>query len=153
MLKLSLIFAVMLFFTCSKTTDNFYADSKNMKTEIMELSKRSGISFSEKAKVVFQEDNLGGSQEAQGWLIYSDKSIELPKDEVGYIEKGDAQEYLENFKKNAPEENFGNLKSGKSISSSWMKEDGVWRKEDGAWSGTIIETDKGFYLKMEWVKQ
>lgn len=153
MLKFSLILIALLSFTCSKAANDFYADKKNMKTEIAELSKRSGINFSEKAKVIFQEDNLGGAQEAQRWLIYSDKSIELPKDEIGYIEKDDAQQYLKNFQKDAREEDFGKLKSDKSLSSSWMKEDGVWRKEAGKWDGTIIESDKGFYLELEWVKQ
>lgn len=153
MSKLGLVFVIILFFSCSKATNEFFTNEKNMKTNISELSKRSGISFSENTRIISQEDNLGASQESQGWLIYSDKFIVLPKDEIGYTEKNDASEYLENFEKNAREENFGKLKSDKSTSSSWMKEDGIWRKETGKWDGTIIETDKGFYLELEWVKQ
>jgi hypothetical protein len=149
MLKFALL-SIFFLFACT-TPQN--SANKTMTTNIKELSERSGIAFSEKSRVIFQEDNLGAKQEAQNWLIYSDSPLTLPKGELGYKEKDDAKEYLSNFQKNAREENFGTLKSTKSLSSSWLKDDGVWRKEPGRWDGTIIETEKGFYLNLEWVKQ
>lgn len=92
------------------------------------------------------EDNLGGHQESQGWIIFSEKPVTLPKGDLDYTKDDDAETYLESFKQSAPRENFGKLKSNESLSSSW-------EKPESAWDATIIQTDKGFYIELEWVKQ
>ncbi len=115
-------------------------------TPIKELGERSGIAFEQETRVLFQEDNLGGQQEAQLWLIQSKNGIALPKGEAGYLENEDARNYLDEFLKHSSRDAVGSLKSPRSTTS-------FWENANGNWQGTVIQADGGTYLRLEWGKQ
>jgi len=144
LIKYLLIF-VVLFYGCENAHINL-SEETTMKTTIEEINKRSGLNLDKASEVLNQEDNLGGHQESQAWLISSKDAVNLPKGEFGLKEDSDAAEYLSRYKKNHPRQEFGKLVSEKSVSSSWDR-------KDSAWSGTIIQTEKGYFLELQWVKQ
>lgn len=116
------------------------------KTTINEIIQRSGINIIGGSEVLFEEDNLGGHQQAQNWLIYTNKEVTMPEGEGGYLTRDDAADYLADFQKLAPRISFGELKSGKRTTS-------IWENNDGGWHGTYIVTSNGCYLNLEWNKQ
>jgi hypothetical protein len=146
MIKYFLIFTV-LFLSCSLNScaSNYKNDSsqKNMKTDIKELRQRSKIDFDENSKIIFEEDNLGGNQESQRWIVFSPKKPTLPTDDLGHREGEDAESYLSQFKNAVRNEDFGALVSKKTLLSSWKS----------GWNAAVIQTNKGFYTELEWVKQ
>ncbi len=115
-------------------------------TPIKEVGERSGIAFEQDARVLFQEDNLGGQQEAQLWLIHSRNGIILPKGEAGYLENEDARNYWDEFLKHSSRDAVGSLKSPRSTTS-------FWETANGNWQGTVIQAEGGTYLRLEWGKQ
>ncbi len=143
-MKYLLVLVIMLY-GCENTQLNVAKEAK-MKTTIEEINTRSGLTLDKASKIIHQEDNLGGHQESQAWLVSSKDVMDLPKGEFGIKEDGDAKTYLSRFKRNSPSQEFGKLTSEKSISSSWDK-------KDSAWNGTIIQTEKGYFLELQWVKQ
>lgn len=140
-MKYLLIIAV-LFATCGgiKIERN---DKKP--TDMKEIVQRSGIEF-DGGEVLFEEDNLGGHQEAQSWLIRSAREISLPKGEGGYLTGDDAANYLADFQRLSPQTSFGKPNSDKRTTS-------LWENENGGWQGNYIMTETGCYLSLEWVKQ
>ena len=114
-------------------------------TDIKEIAQRSGIKF-DGGEVLFEEDNLGGHQQAQAWLIHSVEKISLPEGEGGYLTGDDAAKYLADFERLAPQTSFGKLTGDKRTTS-------IWDNENGGWQGTYILTETGCYLTLEWVKQ
>ncbi len=102
--------------------------------------------FKGNCQVLFQEDNIDGHQQAQSWIIFSMEEIVLLKKESGFIEATDASKYLADFQELVPSHSLGELKSQKSTTS-------FWENKNGNWQGTIINTNNGYYLTLEWVKQ
>ena len=77
------------------------------------------------------------------WIVFSPKRPNLPKDEVGIQEEEGADENLSQLKQIVREEDFGKLVSNKVLISFWEME----------WKAFVIQTDKGFYTDIEWIKQ
>ena len=139
-----LLFFVVVFAACAYIKPA--GTDKKIMTDIKELEKRSEIKFKENCQVLFQEDNLGGKQEAQSWIIFSKEAVSLPKGKSDFIEETDAPKYLADFQRLVPNHSFGELKSQKSTT-------GFWETKDGNWQATVISTNNGYYLTLEWVKQ
>ncbi len=121
-------------------------ESNEKTTDIREIIQRSGINTGGGGEVFFEENNVGGHQQAQRWLIHTNKEVTMPEGEGGYSTRDDAAEYLTDFQKLVPRTPFGELKSGKRTTS-------IWENKDGGWHGTYIMTSNGCYLNLEWVKQ
>lgn len=142
-----LLLSIILFLSSGSnlciSTNQSSTSQKNMKTDIKELAQRSKINFDENCRIIFQEDNLGGHQESQGWIVFSPKKLDLPAGELGQREGDDAKDYLSQFQKTVRGEDFGKLVSDKTYLSSW----------ESGWDAVVIQTDKGFYTDLEWVKQ
>ncbi len=139
-----LIIFALLFAACGGL--KIEGNNKKM-TDIKEIIQRSGINTgSDSGEVLFEEDNLGGHQQAQSWLIHTNKEVTMPEDEGGYLTGDDAADYLADFQKLVPRTPFGELKSGKRTTS-------IWENKDGGWHGTYIMTSNGCYLNLEWNKQ
>jgi hypothetical protein len=138
----SILFISCTLNSCASGYENDLSQ-KNMNTDIKELARRSKIDFDENSKIIFEEDNLGGNQESQRWIVFSPKKPNLPTDDLGHREKEDAEAYLSQFKNSARNEDFGTLTSKKTLLSSWKS----------GWDAAVIQTNKGFYIELEWVKQ
>jgi len=119
--------------------------TNNMFTDIKEIEQRSGMNFGDGAKVLFQEDNLGGDQEAQSWLIFMKSRSEFPKGKLEPQTANDAQEYFGRFQRLASED-IGALRSEQTTTA-------FWERPDGRYDAAVIETDKGFIMELQWVKQ
>lgn len=114
--------------------------NKNMTENISDLEKSSGMKFPASAKVLSAADEGGhDGTKYERWIISSSEKFDLKGDA---IEGDDSATFVKTLKEIAPETDFGQPKSDKYRFSDWQN-------EKGQWQAAAVETDKGFFLKLE----
>lgn len=114
---------------------------KSMKYTISEIEKLSGLDFPSEAKVLFEADEGSGGEDYIEWVIHSPEQIAIDKEKW----EGGSRETLNLIKSVLPDYDFGTLKMDAAT-------DSIWNNESGKWQAKMVETDKGFFLRLELFK-
>lgn len=114
--------------------------NKNMTENISDLEKSSGMKFPASAKVLSVTDEGGhDGTKYERWIVSSSEKFDLKGDP---IEGDDSATFVKTLKEAASDQDFGQPKSDKYKFSDWQN-------EKGQWQAATVETDKGFFLKLE----
>lgn len=114
--------------------------SKNMTGNISDLEKLSGIKFPASAKIL-SETKEGGHDgtKYEKWIIQTSEPVNLKGDVI----KGDNNEtFIKSLKTALPDIDFGQPRGDNYEFSDWQS-------EKKSWQAAAIETDQGFFVKLE----
>lgn len=125
--------------TCS--IKNQSDTKKNMQYTISEIENLSALKFPPDAEIVFFVEEERGEDYAE-WVIRSTVRAKFPEETW----EGGSDSTVALIKSVLPNENLGSPKSDVSV-------DGIWENKAGKWQAKSVETDKGFYLLLEFFKR
>ena len=113
---------------------------KNMTGNISDAEKLSGMKFPASAKILSAVKDSGhDGTKYQKWIIQASEPVNLKGDVI----KGDNnQTFIEALEQALPDTDFGQTKNDNYEFSSWQT-------GKSNWQAAAIETDKGFFVKLE----
>ena len=114
--------------------------STNIMENMNDLEKLSGLKLPASAKILSADGESGhDGTKFKKWIVASSEKPVL----LGTtIDGDDNKTFAETLKEAMPNEDFG-----KPVGDKYQFSD--WNNEQGQWQAAMIETDKGFYLKLE----
>ena len=117
-----------------------HQNTNNMTENISDLEAFSGMKFPVSAKILSATDEGGhDGTKYERRIISASEKFDLKGDPIN---GEDSATFVKTLREAAPNENFGQPKNDKYQFSDWKNEKGEWQ---AAW----VETDKGFFLKLE----
>ncbi len=115
-------------------------NNKNMTGNISDVEKLSGLKFPASAKIL-SEVKEGGHDgtKYEKWIIQTSESVNLKGDVI----TGDNNKtFMESLENALPNTDFGKPKDDKYEFSDWQN-------GKDKWQAAMVETDKGFFMKLE----
>ncbi len=136
---LTIFLGLFLTETCSPKNQS---DAKKiMQYTIAEIENLSALKFPPDAEIVFFVEEDRGEEYAE-WVIRSSAQAKFPEETW----EGGSDSTIALIKSVLPNENLGAAKSSASA-------DGIWENKTGKWQAKSVETDKRFYLLLEFFKR
>lgn len=139
---LALSFYLILLFAGSCYPNLTDKKDTSMKYTIPEIEKLSGLDFPAETKIIFADDEGRGGEDYVEWIFHSSDQIAIRQETW----EGGSSETLNLIKEILPDYEFGAPKTDAAISS-------IWNNEVGKWQAKMVETDQGFFLRLELFKE